>query len=90
MWGALLTVTEQEMILHTLYENGADIEILDTYIKDDVERLGTRLNTIHGRMKSHLADLLVRDIRIYTIYNLALEVFNNLFTATCTCRYLWG
>lgn len=47
------------MILHSLYENGADVEGLDTYIKDDIERLGGRLHTIHERMKSHLADLLV-------------------------------
>jgi len=49
----------QEIILHTLYENGADVECLDNYIRDDVERLGTKLNSIHERMKSHLADLLV-------------------------------
>ena len=49
----------QEIILHTLYENGADIEILENYIRDDVDRLGTRLNTINSRMKTHLADLLV-------------------------------
>lgn len=47
------------MILHTLTENGADVETLENYIRDDVDRLGTRLNTINSRMKMHLADLLV-------------------------------
>ena len=47
------------MILHTLCENGTDIEGLDSYIRDDIERLSTKLNSIHERMRSHLADLLV-------------------------------
>jgi hypothetical protein len=49
----------QEILLHSLYENGADIEGLDSYIRDDVDRLGTKLNSIYERMKAHLADLLV-------------------------------
>jgi len=48
------------MLLHALYENGADVESLDTYIKDDIERLGSKLNGIHQRMKTHLTELLVR------------------------------
>lgn len=48
------------MLLHALYENGADVEALETYIRDDVERLGSRLNVIHERMKFHLTELLVR------------------------------
>lgn len=48
------------MLLHALNENGADVESLDMYIKDDIERLGTKLNGIHQRMKFHLTDLLVR------------------------------
>lgn len=47
------------MLLHALYENGADVEALETYIRDDVERLGSRLNGIHERMKFHLTELLV-------------------------------
>ena len=56
----------QEIILHALYENGADVECLDNYIRDDVERLGTKLNSIHERMKSHLADLLVHIPFLYS------------------------
>lgn len=49
----------QEMLLHALYENGADVECLDSYMHDDIERLGTKLHTIHERMKAYLTDLLV-------------------------------
>ena len=51
-------LTTEEMILHSLHENGTDLESLESYIKDDVERLGGKLITMHDRMKSHLADLL--------------------------------
>ena len=51
-------LTTEEMILHNLHENGTDLESLESYIKDDVERLGGKLTTMHDRMKSHLADLL--------------------------------
>ncbi|CAK4032306.1 Transcriptional activator spt7 [Lecanosticta acicola] len=50
--------TVEEQVLHTLDEAGLDIEGLDTYIRDDVERLSTKLTVMHDRMKSHLADLL--------------------------------
>ncbi|KAF2166132.1 hypothetical protein M409DRAFT_66659 [Zasmidium cellare ATCC 36951] len=50
--------TFEEQVLHTLDENGMDIESLETYIKDDVERLSNKLGVMHERMKSHLADLL--------------------------------
>lgn len=52
------------MLLHALYENGADVEALEAYIRDDVERLGSRLNGIHERMKFHLTELLV-SIELY-------------------------
>lgn len=50
--------TPEEVLLHTLDENGTSIASLETYAKDDVNRLGTKLGSIHDRMKSHLADLL--------------------------------
>jgi transcriptional activator SPT7 len=46
-------------ILHALDEQGLDVESLESYVKDDVERLGTKLGVMHERMKAHLADLLV-------------------------------
>lgn len=50
--------TTEEMILHTLHENGSDIETLETYVKDDLERTSVKLGVMHERMKAHLADLL--------------------------------
>ncbi|CZS97957.1 related to transcription regulator SPT7 [Rhynchosporium agropyri] len=50
--------TDEEVVLHTLSENGMDVEGLESYVKDDVERLGSKLGVMHDRMKAHLADLL--------------------------------
>ncbi|KAF2144510.1 uncharacterized protein K452DRAFT_295944 [Aplosporella prunicola CBS 121167] len=50
--------TSEETVLHCLRQNGVDLESLDGYVKEDVERLGTKLGVMHERMKSHLADLL--------------------------------
>ncbi len=48
----------EEVVLHTLAENGYSVEELEIYAKDDIERLSNRLGTIHERMKGHLSDLL--------------------------------
>lgn len=48
----------EEVILHTLDENGHDIASLELYVKDDMDRLSSRLGTLHDRMKVHLTDLL--------------------------------
>lgn len=50
--------TQQEIILHTLNAVGTDVETLETYVKDDVERLGSKLSVVHERLKAHLTDLL--------------------------------
>ncbi|PTB69219.1 hypothetical protein BBK36DRAFT_1111984 [Trichoderma citrinoviride] len=50
--------TPEEVILHTLDENGHDVASLESYVKDDVDRLSSKLGALHDRMKSHLADLL--------------------------------
>lgn len=50
--------TQQEIILHTLSSVGTDVEALESYIKDDVERLGTKLATVHERLRSLFAELL--------------------------------
>ena len=52
--------TTEETILHCLHENGLDVESLESYVKEDVDRLGSKLGVMHERMKAHLADLLVR------------------------------
>ncbi|KAH7029183.1 bromodomain-containing protein [Microdochium trichocladiopsis] len=48
----------EEVVLHTLAENGYSVEALESYAKDEVERLGNKLGVIHERMKAHLSDLL--------------------------------
>jgi transcriptional activator SPT7 len=50
--------TNEEVMLHTLSENGLDIEALESYAKDENERTGTKLAVMHERMKAHLTDLL--------------------------------
>lgn len=50
--------SNEEVVLHTLSENGLDVEALESYVKDDVERLGSKLGVMHQRMKSHLSELL--------------------------------
>jgi len=50
--------TNEEVVLHTLGVNGLDVEALESYVKDDVERLGSKLGIMHERMKSHLGELL--------------------------------
>jgi transcriptional activator SPT7 len=50
--------TNEEIMLHTLSENGIGVEELEAYVKDDVERFGNKLSIQHERMKSHLTDLL--------------------------------
>ena len=48
----------EEAILHTLLENGTDLESLTTYIEEDISRLSTKLSSHHDHVKSHLAELL--------------------------------
>ena len=50
--------TNEEVLLHSLSENGLDVECLESYVRDDVDRLGTKLGVMHERMKAHLSDLL--------------------------------
>lgn len=52
----------EEQVLHCLDEVGIDLDSLDSYVKDDMERLGSKLVVVHERLRSHLAELLVRTI----------------------------
>ena len=54
--------TKEETVLHCLDSVGLDVEALETYAKDDVERLGSKLGIMHERMKAHLAELLVSSL----------------------------
>ncbi|UPX19401.1 Transcriptional activator spt7 [Ascochyta rabiei] len=50
--------SQEEALLQSLHVNGVDLESLETYVKDDVERLGTKLASMHDRMRSYYAELL--------------------------------
>lgn len=50
--------TPEEVVLHTLEESGHDVESLDTYIQEDLDRHSSKVGTLHERMKLHLTDLL--------------------------------
>ncbi|POR35910.1 Transcriptional activator spt7 [Tolypocladium paradoxum] len=50
--------TPEEVLLHTLEENGHDVASLDAYANDEVDRISTKLGALHERMKLHLTDLL--------------------------------
>ncbi|KAF1956614.1 transcriptional activator spt7 [Byssothecium circinans] len=50
--------SQEEAVLHSLHVNGVDLESLDAYVKDDIERLGTKLSGMHDRMRSYYAELL--------------------------------
>jgi transcriptional activator SPT7 len=46
--------------MHALDLNGVqDLDRLDVYIKDDIERYGTKLEDCHRRLKRFLTELLV-------------------------------
>ncbi|GAA5801474.1 hypothetical protein HPULCUR_006922 [Helicostylum pulchrum] len=48
-----------EMLLHTLYENGImNISELESYVHDDVERGSSRLDDLHRRLQTSYQDLL--------------------------------
>lgn len=48
----------EEAVLHTLHSSGVSLDDIDIYAREDVDRMATRLTTMHDRMKGHLADLL--------------------------------
>ncbi|KAJ5155635.1 hypothetical protein N7492_008438 [Penicillium capsulatum] len=50
--------SKPEIVLHTLSGVGLNIDELESYIKDDVDRLGTKLTTAHDRLKLLLTELL--------------------------------
>lgn len=82
---AVPVYTHEEELLHVLDENGMDIESLESYIRDDVERQTTKLTTMHERMKSHLADLLVS----YYFCPCNLRISTDMLEATCFGRSRW-
>lgn len=56
--------------MHGLDLNGVqDLERLDIYIKDDIERYGTKLEDCHRRLKRFLTELLVITIAVTADYS---------------------
>ena len=56
--------------MHALDMNGVeDLEKLDVYIKDDIERYGTKLEDCHRRLKRFYAELLVQYHATKLIYS---------------------
>ncbi|KAF3491568.1 transcriptional activator SPT7 [Arthroderma uncinatum] len=53
-----LPYTSEEMVLHTLQAVGTDVDALEAYVKEDVDRHGAKLSVIHDRLKNHLTELL--------------------------------
>ena len=51
-------MTNEEAIIHALHETGLSVNDIDSYAHDEIDRLSTKLTTMHERMKAHLADLL--------------------------------
>lgn len=56
--GWKLPYTSEEMILHTLQAVGTDVDTLEAYVKEDIDRHGAKLAVIHERLKNHLTELL--------------------------------
>ena len=80
---AVGSFTQEEQVLHCFSDNGLDLDSLDAYIKDDMDRLGTKLVVVHDRLRSHLAELLVSQVsRVLTDSRLT-------NAASCSRRRCW-
>lgn len=52
------SMTNEEIVLHTLHESGLSLNEIDQYAREEIDRTSNKLTTMHERMKAHLADLL--------------------------------
>ncbi|RUS30725.1 hypothetical protein BC938DRAFT_479038 [Jimgerdemannia flammicorona] len=51
-------MSAEEIVLHTLYENGVNnIGELESYVRDEIERYGTKLGDIHRRLDATHHDI---------------------------------
>lgn len=75
----------EETILHALDENGLDVEGLELYVKDDMERQGTKLAVMHERMKAHLAELLVSSTRRFLKQHVLTKLASCARSKCCRC-----
>ncbi|KAI7863084.1 hypothetical protein BDF14DRAFT_1847660 [Spinellus fusiger] len=52
-------MNSEEIIMHTLYENGVpSISALESYIVDDIGRLGSRLEDLHRKLDTSYQDII--------------------------------
>lgn len=50
----------KEILMHVLYENGVDnVAELESYIRDDIERYGNRLDELHRKLENSYQDMLL-------------------------------
>ncbi len=49
----------EEALLHTLDDSSIELEGLEAYVKDDLERMGHKLDVMYDRMKNHYQESLV-------------------------------
>lgn len=62
-------MTGEEILLHTLHENGVDkLEDLENYVADDIEKYGQRLSDLSRRLEDTYQDLVAGSIE-KTVYN---------------------
>lgn len=78
----------KDCLAHSLDTVGQDVETLEGYVTDDVERLQSKLGIMHERMKSHLAELLVSTARQYRTLFTPLEPV--LSSKTCANSFCSG
>lgn len=75
----------QEIVTHTLYENGVtSINKLESYVKNDIVRYGSKLRDIHSRLEITYKEALAvrlcnlffsfRYLFIYNSHNFSFEI----------------
>ena len=52
------SMTNEEIVLHTLHESGLSLNEIDLYAHEEIDRMSNKLANMNERMKAHLADLL--------------------------------
>ena len=52
------SMTNEEVVLHTIHESGFSMNEIDLYAREEIDRMSNKLTMMNERMKAHLADLL--------------------------------
>lgn len=72
----------EEQVLLSLHSNGLDIDSMNAYLKDDMERLSTKLGVVHERLKAHFAEIFVCSLPILLCVISLLIIFSVRHLAT--------